>query len=277
MTFINRYTKTDSLNYFYSEEFLENENSFILAIGKTQGKGLITNTNSQGQIIWERTYGIEGENDQILFKKVIQILPHKDIDYQYIIHATSGKKHYLISISSKDGNINWIQYLPWIDEDVIFHLEASFNPFEFFVVISDRNQIDTSNYPFVAKFLGNGTFLEGNIVIVNNEEFIVETINSYKEGLVLAGRYIEKDSRGIIIELNNDLKLIKSIEIFNPYNAIHSIKWFEGKYLVSGYSVNEQAVFVSLMDGTSSVPIFNLINTKNNHSELQITNEGFMY
>lgn len=276
MAFINRYTKGDSLNYFYSEEFIQNGDSFILAIGKTKAEGLITCTDTQGQLIWEKVYRIEKEEAPISFKKIIQIKPHKEFDYQYIIHATTGKKHYLISIDSKEGTVNWVESLPWKDEDVIVHLEASHKAFEFFVVISDRNQIDTSNSPFVAKFLGNGSFVTGNYIVVNKEEFIVEAIHSFKEGLVIAGRYIEKDSRGIIIELNNDLKLNKPIQIVTPYNAIHDIKWLEGKYLISGYLVKEQVVFVSILDSNlSSQPIFYLSNTRNNHSQLQIAKEGF--
>jgi len=277
MAFINRYTKGDSLNYFYSEEFIQKGDNFILAIGKTKAEGLITCTDTQGQLLWEKVYRIEKENDPISFKKVIQIVPHKEFDYQYIIHATTGKRHYLISIDSKEGNINWIQHLPWKDEDVIVHLETSHKAFEFFVTISDRNQIDPGNDLFVAKFLGNGSFITGNDIFVSKEEFIVEAIQSFKEGLVIAGGYIDKDSKGgIIIELNNDLKLNKPIQIVDPYNAIHDIKWIEGKYLISGYLVKEQAVFVSLVDGgSSSQPLFYLLNTKNNHSQLQIAKEGF--
>jgi hypothetical protein len=275
MKFINRYTKSDSLNYFYSEEFVQDKKSFIFTIGNTKDNGLVTCTNTDGQILWEKIYTITKESEPLSFKKIIQLKPHKEFGYQYVIHATTGKKHYLLSIDIDKGKLNWIKHLPWKDEDVIVHLEVSYKPFEFYVVISDRNQIDSSNNPYVSKFLGNGSFIAGNSILIKDQEFIVEAVNAFKDGLVIAGRYIEKDSRGVIIELDNDLKLNKSIQIVNPYSAIHDIKWIENKYLVSGYLVKEQAVFVSLIDGSSSSEMYHISNTKNNNSQLQITKGHF--
>ena len=63
MGFINRYTKSDFFNYYYSEEFNEGSNPIIFAVGKTESSGLITKLDSQGNIIWEKEVGFPNAQD----------------------------------------------------------------------------------------------------------------------------------------------------------------------------------------------------------------------
>ncbi len=274
MTFINRYTKEDSLNYLYSEEFIENGTSLLFAIGKTKAEGLITCLDSDGNIFWEKTFVIEKETNPLSFNKIIQINPIKGYNYQYIIYAKAGNNNYLISIDSKEGKINWIKQINWENKDILIHIEPSYKEFQFYLVISDKNDKD-SKAPFVSVLDGTGNFLIGNHIAIHNEEFFVETINSHEKGLTLVGRYIEKDSRGLIVDLSGELKINTLYQITLPYTTIHDVKLVEGNYLISGYTFENKLLFVSLVKGFGETEMYLVPKSENHVSKLQLAQKGF--
>ena len=91
MTFINKYNKPDVENYFYSEQFNEYNESFIYAIGQTEGNGLITKTDTSGNIVWERTY--RSLMDQIrFFRKMIDTNQKEKL---YVVHGVVKDDHFV--------------------------------------------------------------------------------------------------------------------------------------------------------------------------------------
>lgn len=280
-SFINRYSKPDSLNYYYSKEFIEYDFSFIYSIGKSNRTGLISKIKPSGEIVWERSYTITSEEKPLVFKRIIQInnteaaIPEEHY-FQYIVYATTGENQYLLNINFATGEVIWIRKINWNDTDVLVHIEPSMVDFSFYLTISDRNQIDTNNDPFIAKIDGYGNLIKGNVLTIPQEEFIINSIHSDSRGIVAVGRYIEKDSQGVIIKMDHDFEIIDSLHITDPCTTIHDVKIIENyKYLISGYNNQSDSLFVSIINDSGTANTYNFPKTKNYGSVLQLNNEGF--
>lgn len=284
-SFINRYHKKDKLNYYYSKEFTEKDFNFIYSIGSTEEKGLISKISSDGSLIWERKYYLpENSSERLIFKRIIQLKPETEKPdenlFQYIVHATTGKKHYLLSFNPEDGKVIWIKHIDWIDQDIFVHIAPSKKEFNFYLTVSDRNEIDTQKEPFVAIIDSFGEFVKGTLLKIEGEEFIISAICEDNDGIVLVGRYIEgeyDDSVGTIIKLDNALKIRVTLKISNRYTTLHDIKVIDnGKYLLSGYDSKQDGIFALLIDdGEGVYTSHHFPATKNHNSSIQLYGEGF--
>lgn len=279
-SFINRYSKKDALNYYYSKEFIEKDSNFIYSIGTTEQKGLISKIATDGTLIWERKYELlENMNEKLIFKRIIQIEKSEENQFQYIVYATTGKDHYLLSFNPEDGKVIWFKHIEWKDEDIFVHIAPSKKEFQFYLTLSDRNQIDTKREPFVAVVDSSGTLIKGTLLIIEKEEFIINAICEDKEGLVVAGRYIEgdyNDSVGVIIKLDSTLKIISSLKIDKRYTTIHDIKIMDdGSYLLSGYDSKQDGIFALLINEEGVYATYQFPSTSNHNSSIQLNNEGF--
>lgn len=282
-SFINRYHKKDKLNYYYSKEFTEKNSNFIYAIGTTEKNGLISKINPDGTLAWERKYMLPSDKEKLIFKRIIQIEREtgkpEEKEFQYIVYATTGNNHYLLSFNPEDGKVLWIKYIDWKDQDVFIHIAPVVNKFQFYLTVSDRNQIDTNKEPLVAIIDSSCEFVKGTLLVIEGEEFIVNSVCEDYDGIVVVGRYIEgdyNDSVGTIIKLDNELKIIETLKIDKSYTTIHDIKVTDnGKYLLSGYDNKQDGIFALLIDGEGSYTSHHLSSTKNHNSSIQICEGGF--
>jgi hypothetical protein len=283
-SFINRYHKKDTLNYYYSKEFTEKDSNFIYAIGTTEKKGLISKIASDGTLIWERKYSLpEGDKEKLIFKRIIQIERETgkpdEKHFQYIVYATTGKNHYLMSFNPEDGKVIWAKHIDWKDQDIFVHIAPSKKEFNFYLTISDRNEIDTQKEPLVAIIDDSGEFVKGTLLAIEKEEFIINAICEDKDGIVVAGRYIEgeyNDSVGTIVKLDNTLKIITTLKIDKRYTTIHDIKVTDsGSYLLSGYDSKHDGIFALLINGEGAYTSHLFPATKNHNSSIQLCEDGF--
>lgn len=282
-SFINRYHKKDKLNYYYSKEFTENNSNFIYAIGTTEKNGLISKINPDGTLLWERMYMLPSDDNQLIFKRIIQIERQtgkpEEKEFQYIVYATTGNKHYLLSFNPDDGIVLWIKYIDWNDQDVFIHIAPVVNTFQFYLTISEKNQIEANKEPLIAIIDSNGEFVMGTLLTVEGKEFIVNSVCENHDGIVVAGSYIGEgfiDSEGIIIKLDNELKILETLKIDKSYTIIHDIEITDnGRYLVSGYDNKKEGIFVCLIDGEGNYSSHKLPNTKNHSSSIQLCEGGF--
>ncbi|WP_130735947.1 hypothetical protein [Flavobacterium sp. J27] len=279
-SFINRYSKKDLLNYYYSKEFTENTTQFIYAIGTTEQKGLISKLALDGTVLWERTYVLpDNTEEKLTFKRIIQIKDNSTNKFQYVVHAAIGKQHYLLNFDYENGEIIWCKDINWKDEDVYVHIAPSKVAFQFYLTISDRNQIDTQKEPFVATIDSTGELIKANLLVIENEEFIVSAICEDSDGFVLVGRYMlgdYEDSIGSIIKLNHDLKYISSLKIDKRYTTIHDIKVTDdGAYLLSGYDNKQDGIFALLVNGEGTYNSYQFPATQHHNSSIQLSNDGF--
>ena len=288
VSFINRYYKKDFLNYYYSKEFVELQDfngkslNYIYSVGTTEKKGLITKIDPDGNVVWERVYSLDGNKEKLIFKRIIQIgriinstKPHA----QCILHGTTGNTHYLFSIDPEDGSVIWSKQIIWKDQDIVIHIAPDSINTNFYLVLSDRNQIDTNKKPFVSIIDSFGNFIAGTLLDIEKEEFIINSICETANGLAVAGRFIEglyNDSVGTIIHLDTNLKIINSIRIDKYYTTIHDIEALEdGKYLISGYDNKQDGLFISAISTEGIHASYHFPDTKNHRSVIQLSAEGY--
>jgi hypothetical protein len=280
-TFINRYTKKDKLNYYYSKEFTENGENFIYAIGTTKNLGLITKLNPNGSIVWEKVYDIGKSESPLIFKHIIQMKypPGSKEVMQYVIHATSGYENYLVSFSYEEGEILWINHIEWDDKDVVINIDPCYNEFAFFMTISDRNEIDTHKEPLVLKIDKLCNVIKATFLAIKEEEFIVNAIDSDAKGIVAAGRFLQgskQESRGAIISLSDVLNITEALYISSPDTTIHDIKILpNGDYMVAGYDSKSNCIFVSAINGEGANVAYRFLDSQNHHSLLQLAGNVF--
>jgi len=276
-SFINRYRKNDRLNYYFSKEFTERNTNFIYSLGTTEKRGLISKVAADGSLVWERKYSFADEKETLIFKRIIRL--ERKEDYQYVVYATTGRKQYLLSISPEDGKVLWVKHIEWKDEDVFVHIAPSKKDFNFYLVISDRNYIDTYNDPFVAILDSNGEYLKGINLVIDAEELIINCICEDQDGLVVVGRYLERpseDSVGTIIKVNNNLEITATSKIDKRHTTVHDIKIVDDKkYLISGYDNKEDGIFVSLIDSEETIFSYQFPDSKHLDSDLQLSDGAF--
>jgi hypothetical protein len=280
-SFINRFFKNDKLNYYYSKEFIERESRFIYALGTSENKGLISKIKTDGTLVWERKYDLPEGKEKLVFKRIIQLTGDLEQEerFQYVVYATNGNQHYLMSFNPGDGKVNWTKLIDWKDEDSLVHIAPCNNEFNFYLTLSDRNHIDTNKAPLVAVIDAAGEFVKGTLLAIEKEEFIINAVCEDDNGIVVAGRYVEgdyNDSVGTIIRLDADLKIVDSFQIANQYATIHDVKITDnGKYLLSGYDNKYDGIFVLLIDSEGEFIQHYFPKTKNHNSSIQLCEGGF--
>ena len=106
MVFVNRYSKNDAVNIFDSKKFLTNTESFTLAVGQTEGKGLISKIQDNGDPVWEKIYSLSQES--LVIEIIEELTPKSSGEiYQYIAFTRGDHSNYIFSIKPSDGNVLW--------------------------------------------------------------------------------------------------------------------------------------------------------------------------
>lgn len=279
--FINRYEKSDKLNYHYSKEFRENNTDFVYSIGTTERQGLISKTDSHGNLVWEKLYrwGTQTVDEKVIFNRIIQTID-KEGNYNYIVSVTHTDTnlagHLLLSFNPENGNVIWLKGIEWKDKSILVHIAPCEEESAFYMVISDRNEMNSDGRPGIAKIdsstgnvIKSTTLLSSTIVNIN-------TICEDSSGIILAGRFLY--SAGAIVHLDKELNIISSFKIDKGVSAIHSVKPLdENSYLVSGYvyDKNNEGIFVSVVNKEENNVFYKIPNTINHNSEIQLSDNGY--
>lgn len=287
MTFINRYTKPDALNYYFSAEFTENGQNYILSAGQTKDTALISCINpTNGDVLWEKTY-ILSEVNGLAIHKLIQIPLNnqlaKALATQYIAYASDGKRHFVLSFNLTNGDIFWSKELFLYDEDLNFFIEAHPKGEGFYVVSSDKNQIHFRNYPWVLKFDAYGNFLSGVEIYGRERNFLANGFHVSDTELVLVGRDISPDSEAVIISLNHDLKVNHAFNTNNANHTFHDVKTYAHQsYILTGYDGKAGQTFVSVVylnaeTKDQSYPKTLIMGTSHHEIDVQAGDKGVFY
>ena len=272
MTFINRYVKSDAFNYYYSEQFNEYGTTFIFSVGKTEGSGLITKVDESGNVIWEKSLSILEKGTEFECRKIIQveILNAGRQRTFYVINATLDGIHSIIGIDSS-GTIKWAKSLNWNDKDTLCDIVSSKDDIGFYVSISDRNELDFAQNPILLKFNYYGE-LSHQIEIFQDKPYLISSIDSDIDGIVVAGRVIKEGSISVIARFDSELKFKHAIRIEGIISSLHDLKILDHKsYLVSGYSLKENSLFISkIIYGEETADYYYFTDTKNCGSHIEI-------
>lgn len=278
MTFINRYVKSDAFNYYYSEQFNEYGATFIFSVGKTENVGLITKVDESGNVIWEKFLSFGGGTLEC--KKIIQVevLNIKGQDTFYVLNAVIDGKHSVIGIESNSGSILWVRGLEWDDKDTQCEIISSRDEIGFYVSISSKSKLDYKTNPILLKFDYYGE-LTHKIKIHPEKPFLVSSIDSDINGIVIGGILVTENIQGILVRFTKELKFKHSILIEDIESFIHNIKIFDSNsYIISGYSIKDDNLFISKIKyGENSSKYFILDKTLNCNSNIEINGNSIYY
>lgn len=303
MNFINKYINGETLtDYRYAQEFMETDirvnktYPVTYSAGHLNGVPLITKVDENGNLLWERVYHISRDG-KLSFHKIIQVNageetpPVKDEtkikegaaaagDQWYVLYASNGEnEHYLVCINI-NGDVLWCNAVAWPDSDVFFYLEPVLREHAFYIVISDRNEIDTLRQPYIAKFNANGGFIHGNLLFMSNGlGMVINAAKSHNWGLTLVGRYLDADSHGLIIDLRSDLNISLAATINDIKLTFHDVEIYDRDYfLASGYLSDEKLLFVtSFSYDVRYDPMLIYPKTENHASGLCLGKEAFYF
>ncbi len=274
MTFINRYIKPDSKNYYHTEEFTEGSSAFTFAVGTTDKIGLVSRIGLNGDLIWEKTFKITGVSSSLIFQKIIQLIPvlPSDPGYRYVIHAIAGSTHYLFGIKN-DGSLAWRKKINWSSTIVKLSIGAGVSEYAFYIAISD-----STNVPFAAKLNGSGTYILRKRLNVPADGVKINALSVRKEGITLVGKFDDNgDSLGLLIDLNTSLVLIESLMIKSLPCELQDVKHDEANYVVTGLLTYSRQVFTMRFSGVSNPFAYEFPNTPNNQSRVQLRSTGLIY
>ncbi|PPZ90975.1 hypothetical protein C3729_09850 [Cloacibacterium normanense] len=291
MSFIKRYNKSSNYKYLYSCKFFElpsypggdgGENR-IFSIGNISGNGLITCSNENGDILWEKSYSIQNFGG-LTFHKIIQkIVPNYigDQYYYFVLGSVSGMSYsnkYIFSINPNNGNIIWCKQIGSIDTtEHVFISANKTDVASFFLCTSDKNQQDFRQ-TIVSEISVDGNMI--NQKLLNDSSLIINDFQAYDEGVVLGGRILYQNqefdtSVGIIINLNTALSITDSF-ILNPTqmsisnSTIHSVKFRNNMYIASGYSGSTNNLFTFISNiGAQQYKLNTLANSSGRSSQIE--------
>lgn len=251
MTFLNQYIKGSDSQYYYSEQFYEkkDDKEFILAAGSFEGHGLICKIGLDGNPLWEKRYHIE-DKEELKVHKIIQITYHSGEITNYIAYLKLNKqRHFLLSFSSVDGEINWArEFFPDLSSEGQVFLEPSkkyHEEYTFYLVTSEGKKHCHSYHPVISKFNGNGSLLQSKRLFFKDRPFMVSAMHTDDYMLVLAGMYPEeKKSLLVGFEPNLNLTWHRIIEDFPC--ELYDIKIQNPDfYLIAGRNLNSGLLFFS--------------------------------
>lgn len=278
-SFINRYDRHDKFNYYFSKEFKENNLNFIYSVGTNKDRGLISKFNPDGTIVWEREYLVPDFKERIIFKEIIQI--HMDSvnlverEFKFIVYATTGDYQFLLNIHPDTGEIIWIKKIESNEKDVFIRIAPSKKDYNFYVTISKDDSTDVV-YPLILKVDASGSLITATRLSIA-ERCKINAICEDYEGVVVAGHLLKGESQfGFLVKVDGGLNITNQLYIDNPVASIHDIKITgENEYLISGYDNKHAGVFVTAVKDDMANSVYNLENTANQKSCIQLANDGF--
>lgn len=284
MIFINRYTKPDNQNYNYSQEFIESNVSFILAVGQTQTQGLISKIDSlTGNIIWEKKYNFFSSTplQTFSFKKIIrtgsEATESRAAASYYFVHATLGNDHYIISVNINNGDVIWCKKIT-LSDNAFIYLEPVVNDTNFYLGISVSDTAEKYFSPLIGIFDPSGTLLSAKSLELSESK--INAFKSFSGGIILATRMLKSSDDRNIISLTTSLAVREAFEITSTDFSVDdiSIKTENEFDLVGSYSSKTLGIckvsYKSPLIGGSGWTLFNFSNLQSSNGKIQRTNSN---
>jgi hypothetical protein len=278
MPFINRYPQQDNdRNYFYTEEFSTIDKRFILAVGQTVGLPIITRIDMDGNVEWEKVYVLDRQRGPVVIRKIIQVDPdntHRS-DSTYVAHVVNSENEHFLMCIDDAGEQKWARKVLWHDPEVQLFLEPSRTDDTFYFVISNRYG---KELPVAVKADSSGSVIRVYLLVIDRQELLITAVRSHKEGLALAGQFSDQSYKGVIIDLDADLRPMQGFQFEHPYLTLHDIEIPEtGSYLVSGYLLDSRELFVTMIRDEGSTLLWAFQQTSEAQSKLALGRKDFYF
>lgn len=264
MAFVNQYIRPEIV-LRSAAEFGEGKNTFVYGIGHSSGRPVIVKSDTNGDTIW--CYALSLPIEEARYYQLIQI--GKSDSPLYIVTAYDGHRLFLVAIRP-DGKLAWVREVLVKDEDIHAKIARSFDPEFFYLVFSDKNDVDTNPHPRVMLIDEAGEIKRQVELFTSPSDhkgFVVNTIASHSRGLLVAGRLLGKNSIGITVDLDQDLKSNVGT-LYNHMTLQDSLADGPGFHLLSAYSSKDKAVvLIPVKEGKADIYL-RVPRSQNMHSVL---------
>ncbi|HEX8561777.1 MAG TPA: hypothetical protein VF676_02245 [Flavobacterium sp.] len=250
MAFLNRYTKTEAFNYFYSVKV----GGAIYNVGKgAEHNGVITKLNQDGSVAWEKSYAFE---ERIVFRKVIGCSNNTDI---LVLGTSQERGLFLLRISSQ-GGIIWkkrmsatLDYeMPYSkDFETLISLGS-----ETYVIGFTEGKLSAGASTVVLKFDANGVVLAKKKLGFNSCEFRLTGIAKGANKIGLYGSaYMNGPGSyvGLIVQLDNNLSTVLNILESQAIVSVDNLIYRNQNYVVRGQTTNFYTFFTDFTMSGSTV------------------------
>jgi hypothetical protein len=252
MSFLNRYNKTEGYIYFYSLKI----GTAIYNVGSgDNGSGIITKLNSDGSVIWEKSYLFD---EKILFKKLISCSNNSDF---LVLGSSTTNSLFLLRINAQ-GTILWKKQLS-TTLDYQMPDTKDFNTLidlgnENYVIAFTESVGTENSFTVVLKFDANGTILAKKKLTFDNYRFSLKGITkgSNKIGLY-GGSYTDSlpELRGLLVEMDANLNSILNILESDTVAFVNDLIYKNQSFFIRANTYDQHDFFVEFTVSGTSVTI----------------------
>lgn len=256
-TFINQYNQDSGsadpkFNYSYSKEFVENDTSFVYALGEIGKGGCITKIGRNGKEVWnKRISDILNSTDNIKVTDIIQLaIDGENTSILYIAIVKLDSKVFMLCFNP-DGSHNWIKELVWIDQIGNVFVKESKKDSSYYVALSD-----SKNNGKHTKFSIINFDFNGEVISCINETSWIDTYITSNTSLYISSLDTDRDRVLVGFVLNKEPLRYSVIEQFSlDFNESNRCA-LPINYVLNDIKIKSDKTFIISGTNAKKIPFF---------------------
>lgn len=218
MTFINKYNKAN-FEYKYSNQ-IGSSNYGVGCLNNNFGssiQGLITKTDLNGQLVWEKSY-TSNDGKGLIFEKVIRCEYNDDI---IVLAVTADLNEYQLCRIDTNGDVVWRNYYPTtIGPEIKHHAFLTKRKEESYIlVIRDQYTNSIGQVYQVDNIImiigGSGNIIDSKNLTNSGDEIYIHNICSDGDNLLLVGHQVVANigKVGVMVKLDENINVINKFAL----------------------------------------------------------------
>lgn len=239
MSFLKKYTKSENNTYINSKKI----GQAIYSIGFNDNKcGIITKTDLEGEIIWEKRYS----NIKGCFQ-FINIIACSNSDFLVLAVDSLSTNSALIRINS-NGDFIWEKRFQqgtlneeWYQNQKLINVGNEI----YFLMLNTIQDQTGVNETTIYKIGATGSIISQKNINSSEGEFYFGEITSYANKLSLYGGFKSNTTqlidKGVLLELDFNLS---PLNIYESDIILKNVKFINQEYIISGLLENQFPVFI---------------------------------
>lgn len=270
--FISRYSESDKYNY--SQEFNENGNSFIIALGAHENKMLVSKVATNGEIIWEKSFVPDPGPIESSFYEAVKIVQLQDSSTNNFLYAVqvnliaSASESYPAFITGIDSTGYFLWSSPISFSNTISALlEASEDKSHFYVIV---NRTDDDPVFRIQDISGN---IINTFEIQAEIPFYATAVDVFQNKVLIGGDGLSNSqNRGVVVTIENETNLTDNF-LLHAQSRVTSVKQRNEFLYAGGYSEVHSSVFIVKINETGSINHHFISGTQNSDIVLEVNSQ----
>lgn len=205
-------------------------------------------------------------------RKIVQVSGKEGLDYIAYV-STDKSRHFLLSIRSEDGELNWMEEIYLKVEVPVVYLEALPDMKTIYLVIADKNG---KTDPIIHKFNFEGRMTDSGEIRYPKRNFTVRAVDTYGDRIALACNFTDSSS-AFILDLDSRLNPVKNEMLPGMDCELYDIKFYKGyNYLVTGKNYKSDRLFIMQVGpGTAFYTRYEMTDANAESAALSVTGDDF--